>query len=638
MRLAAVSLVFLSAASAILSLPDSSSALARRAPIVEEQLPALGRRHGDDEDEDEEEMGHMHGMSETKEDAGDAGSAGAEPVKMEHSHGGEEHDHHSHGPALLVLNETQILLTHSPDPPSYFDFDQSEDGKPAVLYIHVFLMCLAYFVLLPLALFLKAGRSAISIIPQTAFFATAILGLIFGQAYNALTPSMYEKSSHTSWGWATVVLTIGLNAVDVGRFVLRFTRLGEKLESRFAGWKLAPREETDTEASPFQLGEDEEEQERLVASPVEMEHEHDGRQRWHSHSPERQLSRHSSALSDSDTVFDSAGPDAHAHYESKPPPSTAARLRRYGSLLFTFSERFLVVMAWIQVCTGVAVWTGTCRERYLNGCLAHVIKGSIFFGYGILTFARYLGAFSSLGWAWNRHPSKNNSIWTAEFVESLVIFVYGSTNTWMERFGKTGAWSVKDVQHTSIAILFWAAGALGMLLESRSVRAWLSASAAQASGRSLDQIPPPASASASFNVLPATCIGLIGIVMIEVHALWGYLLAAFALFRYLTYFFTFLRPPASILPSRPPTEALASIFLASGGLVFIESTEQVTFAAMRHGWDDMMAFLTLTVSTVVALFFWIAVLFAVKGWALKRNTPASSSSLRAAHAKSAGLA
>ncbi|GAA5820022.1 hypothetical protein JCM11251_005450 [Rhodosporidiobolus azoricus] len=661
MRRAVISLALLCSVLALPNLvpPPSSSALTRRSALLQDRLSSLDRRHGDDEHEAEEPE-HHHGMSEMDEENGKESSAQAEAVHMEHAHGGDEH-HHGHGPALLVLNETQILLTHSPDPPSYYDFDQGEDGRPTVLYVHVFLMCVAYFGLLPLALFLKAGRSAISIVPQTAFLATSILGLIFGQAYNALTPNMYEHSSHTSWSWATVFLTIALNVLDVGRFVLRFTRWGDKLESQLSSWKLASTssgDEEKTERSVFQLGEDEEdveENERLVSSPVEMEHEipdhpHPHLHRWGGHSPKRQFSRQSSALSDSDTVFDSAGPDSHLHHlhADERQISTAARLRRYGSMLFTFSERFLVIMAWIQVCTGVAVWTGTCRERYLNGCLAHIIKGSIFFFYGLLTFARYLGAFSSLGWAWNRHPSRNNSIWTAEFVESLVIFVYGSTNTWLERLGKTGAWSVKDVQHTSIAILFWAAGALGMLLESRSVRAWLSTSAAQASGRSLDQIPPPASASASFNVLPATCIGLIGVVMsahhqtykfqVDVHALWGYLLAAFAIFRWATYFFTFLRPPASILPSRPPTEALASIFLAAGGLVFIESTEQVTFAAMRHGWDDVMAFLTLTVSLVVFLFFWIAALFAVKGWALKRNAPASSSSLRAAHAKSTALA
>lgn len=122
---------------------------------------------------------------------------------------------------------------------------------------------------------------------------------------------------------------------------------------------------------------------------------------------------------------------------------------------------------------------------------------------------------------------------------------------------------------------------------------------------------------------------------VEVHALWGLLLGCFSLFRFLTYFFTYLRPPASILPSRPPTEALASLCLTAGGVVFILSTEQVTFAGMRHNADDVMvrlaflllvylslsrltmrgaqAFLNLTIALVCVWFFWIAALFAVKG-------------------------
>lgn len=124
---------------------------------------------------------------------------------------------------------------------------------------------------------------------------------------------------------------------------------------------------------------------------------------------------------------------------------------------------------------------------------------------------------------------------------------------------------------------------------------------------------------------------------VDIHALWGNLLGAFAGFRFLTYFFLFLRPPSSILPSRPPTEALASLALTCGGVVFILSVEQVTFAAMRHHADDVMvrsgslmfrkrpesrahaicpnlqAFLNLTVAVVCAWFFWTACLFAIKG-------------------------
>lgn len=56
-------------------------------------------------------------------------------------------------------------------------------------------------------------------------------------------------------------------------------------------------------------------------------------------------------------------------------------------------------------------------------------EGGIFWCYGLLTFARFLGAFADLGWAWNDPPASAASYPSAEFVESAVVFTYGITNT-----------------------------------------------------------------------------------------------------------------------------------------------------------------------------------------------------------------
>lgn len=77
---------------------------------------------------------------------------------------------------------------------------------------------------------------------------------------------------------------------------------------------------------------------------------------------------------------------------------------------------------------------------------------------------------------------------------------------------------------------------------------------------------------------------------VQIHQLWGWLLLGFSVLRCLTYFFLWLGPPNSVLPSRPPTEALGSFFLACGGLVFMFSTEEVTLAAMRRGRDGQSLF------------------------------------------------
>ena len=79
---------------------------------------------------------------------------------------------------------------------------------------------------------------------------------------------------------------------------------------------------------------------------------------------------------------------------------------------------------------------------------------------------------------------------------------------------------------------------------------------------------------------------------VQIHALWGYCLTGFAVLRFLTYLFVWLSPPRSILPSRPPSEALASFFLACGGLIFVMSNEEITFAAMRRGYDGIPTYLS----------------------------------------------
>jgi Protein of unknown function (Ytp1) len=201
-----------------------------------------------------------------------------------------------------------------------------------------------------------------------------------------------------------------------------------------------------------------------------------------------------------------------------------------------------------------------------------------------------------------------------------VIFFYGITNTWMERFGANpgDAYTTKQIQHISIAVMFWFAGLVGMGLESRRLRRWLAAIATaslKASKRNNGGVAEPASYGGSFNPFPALVIGVTGVAMsahfqtylfqvsasythsqcmcqrqgkVQIHALWGYCLTGFAFLRFVTYLFVWLTPPRSILPSRPPSEALGSFFLSCGGLIFIMSDEEITFAAMRRGYDGII--------------------------------------------------
>lgn len=66
----------------------------------------------------------------------------------EHGHG------HGHAAPLVELNETEVLLHHSPTPPSYWsiDIDDPDSGDarhPGLMFLHSFFMMLAFFGALP---------------------------------------------------------------------------------------------------------------------------------------------------------------------------------------------------------------------------------------------------------------------------------------------------------------------------------------------------------------------------------------------------------------------------------------------------------------------------------------------------------
>ena len=96
---------------------------------------------------------------------------------------------------------------------------------------------------------------------------------------------------------------------------------------------------------------------------------------------------------------------------------------------------------------------GYCREDHLGQCLAHFIMGSAFIGYGIVLTILLLA-----GQLWLRRTGRSQ-----EFFDSLIIAAWGCVNTFTEhRWGQE--WGGNDLQHTSMGIVWWCAGILGMWL------------------------------------------------------------------------------------------------------------------------------------------------------------------------------
>ena len=376
-------------------------------------------------------------------------------------------------------------------------------------------------------------------------------------------------------------------------------------------------------------------------------------------------------------VQHSLGSDHSTLHEELPTPSTPKprvtipqRILIVGQFFLMILERCLVPYAWGQSLSGFSVYFGLGHTYYINGVLAHFIsmyifldsgdntlmaaEGSIFWWFGILTFARYLGAWSRWGWAWNIPPHNSRTLpWSASFVESLVIFLYGFSQQFMERFGTHPGdpYSAKDVEHISIAVMFWAGGLVGMAIETPTIRKWLqgetdtryfhSRSRRKHSSSAIDM--EVTDSLAASNPLPALVIGITGIAMsahhqtyqfqVQIHALWGYLLLGFAICRCLTCFFEWVRPERRMpmLPSMPPTELLGSIFLGAGGIAFICSDEEITLWAMRThrgavffqvfvatvvliaSLDDAMMFLNLSIAVTCVAYVWCTFVLTIGG-------------------------
>lgn len=177
------------------------------------------------------------------------------------------------------------------------------------------------------------------------------------------------------------------------------------------------------------------------------------------------------------------------------------RLRRYIITTHGVLGKAFPVASWVQMLFGGITALGFCRGDHLGQCVAHFIMGSAFIGYGII-----LTIILVAGQIWLKRTGRSQ-----EFFDSILITVWGCVNTFTEhRWG--GPWVRNDLQHTSMGIVWWCAGLLGI---------WLS--------RKRDGTPKR-------NIFPALVIMLTGWGMsahpqslelsTHVHSMFGYTLMA----------------------------------------------------------------------------------------------------------------
>lgn len=129
------------------------------------------------------------------------------------------------------------------------------------------------------------------------------------------------------------------------------------------------------------------------------------------------------------------------------------RIRKYAVVVHGILGKTMPLVSWIQMLFGGITALGFCRGDHLGQCLAHFIMGSAFIAYGIiLTILLLVGQY------WLRRTGRSQ-----EFFDSSIITLWGIVNTFTEhRWG--GPWVHNDLQHTSMGIIWWCAGLVGIWL------------------------------------------------------------------------------------------------------------------------------------------------------------------------------
>ncbi|KAF9446891.1 hypothetical protein P691DRAFT_803284 [Macrolepiota fuliginosa MF-IS2] len=133
-------------------------------------------------------------------------------------------------------------------------------------------------------------------------------------------------------------------------------------------------------------------------------------------------------------------------------------IRPYFVIAHGILGKLYPVFGWTQMLFGAITFRGYCRGGHLGQCLAHYIMGSGFIAYAII-----MAIIMLIGGGWVRRSGRSPEFW-----DSSVITAWGIVNTFTEHHG--GGWSVKDMQHTILGVLWWAGGILGIWLSRNNQR------------------------------------------------------------------------------------------------------------------------------------------------------------------------
>ncbi|KAF1850927.1 integral membrane protein-like protein [Cucurbitaria berberidis CBS 394.84] len=270
-----------------------------------------------------------------------------------------------------------------------------------------------------------------------------------------------------------------------------------------------------------------------------------------------------------------------------------AKIRKVVIKIHGVVGKALPLVTWVQFVFGGITALGFCRADHTGQCLAHFIMGGAFIAYGIILIILLL-----VGQDWLRRTGRSQ-----EFFDSLVIAAWGCVNTFTEhRWGKP--WAGNDLQHTSMGVIWWAAGLVGV---------WLSRTRGGRPKR---------------NLIPGIVIFVTGWAMSAhpqhlpistmIHTVFGYTLMAAGAARIIEISFVLKDSSAISADGSDPNsfQYLTPFLLIAGGFMFMGATEeQMQLLADAHVTHVSYVLILLSIAFLLFLFVNMLLhLYAVHAW------------------------
>lgn len=270
------------------------------------------------------------------------------------------------------------------------------------------------------------------------------------------------------------------------------------------------------------------------------------------------------------------------------PKGFLAHFYRVIDIAHTSASVLQPLVSWVTTGLSIITLLKYCGSEgeHLGQCLAHGIMGTAFVVYGvILLVMMYLG---------HKFLLKMNR--SQEYFDSMVIMAWGIVNTFTEhRWGHE--WGHGDVQHTSMGVVWWAMGALGVYM-------------------SWDRVND----KPQRTHLPALIILATGYAMMthvqntkvstNIHFMFGVMLSLAAIARIIE--ISFVLKDHNPIGQQPASwQFLTPMLMVESGMMFMSATEEAMYFLNEQ--SIMAAPYVLLISSVASLVF-LAALFIVQSY------------------------